>query len=159
MKEGKSQLWWNDFLRHILIFCTCTCKNNHFIWDSVLVHLAGPVHRCALCQCPFRWIYYYDSNKYTGKETDKMHLCAVCEMLVVSWRTSIFQVRLFTKYESCRKRRSKKKENAWINYFTPLWKGQGTCHFFFKSDVINYYPHNTCRKSQITWLRWADKKT
>ena len=33
--------------------------------------------RGAFCQFPFRWIYYYGSNKSTGKETGKTHLCAV----------------------------------------------------------------------------------
>ena len=28
------------------------------------------------CVLPFRWIYYYDSNKSTGKETGKTLLCA-----------------------------------------------------------------------------------
>ena len=36
-----------------------------------------PVHRGALCQFLFRWIYYCHSSKSTGKKTDKMHLCAV----------------------------------------------------------------------------------
>ena len=41
-----------------------------------------PVHRGAFCQFPFRWIYYYGSNKSTGKETGKTHLCAVyCQQL------------------------------------------------------------------------------
>ena len=35
------------------------------------------MHRGALGQFPFRWIYYYDSDKYTGKETDKTHFCAM----------------------------------------------------------------------------------
>ena len=35
------------------------------------------VHRGAFCQFLFRWIYYYGSNKCTGKETDKTHLCAL----------------------------------------------------------------------------------
>ena len=29
------------------------------------------------CQFTFRWIYYYGSNKSTGKEISKMHLCAL----------------------------------------------------------------------------------
>ena len=32
--------------------------------------------RCIL-PVSFQWIYYYDNNKSTGKETDKTHLCAV----------------------------------------------------------------------------------
>ena len=35
------------------------------------------LHRSAFYQFPFQWIYYYDSNKSIGKETDKMHLCNV----------------------------------------------------------------------------------
>ena len=35
------------------------------------------VHRDAFCQFPFRWIYYCHSSKPTGKETGKMHLCAL----------------------------------------------------------------------------------
>ena len=35
------------------------------------------LHRGAFCQFPFRWIYYYGSNKPTGKETGKMHLSAL----------------------------------------------------------------------------------
>ena len=37
------------------------------------------MHRGTFCQFPFRWIYYYGSNKSTGKETDKTHLCALYE--------------------------------------------------------------------------------
>jgi hypothetical protein len=35
------------------------------------------VHKGAFCQFPFRLIYYYGSNKSTGRETGKIHLCAV----------------------------------------------------------------------------------
>ena len=38
------------------------------------------LHRGAFCQFPFRWIYYYGSNKSTGKETGKMHLCELCSL-------------------------------------------------------------------------------
>ena len=33
--------------------------------------------RGAFCQFLVRWIYYYGSNKSTGKETRKTHLCAL----------------------------------------------------------------------------------
>ena len=33
--------------------------------------------RDAICQFLFRWIYYCHSNKSTGKETGKTHLCAL----------------------------------------------------------------------------------
>ena len=39
--------------------------------------VAPKLHRDAFCQFPFLWIYYYGSNKSTGKETGKTHLCAV----------------------------------------------------------------------------------
>ena len=35
------------------------------------------LHRGAFCQFPFRRIYYYGSNKATGKETGKTHFCAL----------------------------------------------------------------------------------
>ena len=35
------------------------------------------LHRGAFCQFPFRWIYYYGSNKSTGKEIGKTHLSAL----------------------------------------------------------------------------------
>ena len=44
------------------------------VWSSSLVH-CPTLHRGAFCQFPFRWIYYYGSNKFTRKETGKMHLC------------------------------------------------------------------------------------
>ena len=34
-----------------------------------------------LVQFPFRWIYYYHSSKFTGKEIGKMHLCALGQSL------------------------------------------------------------------------------
>ena len=37
----------------------------------------GPMHRGALCQFPFRWIYCCGINESTGKDTGKMHLCAM----------------------------------------------------------------------------------
>ena len=42
-----------------------------------------PLHRSAFCQFPFLWIYYYGSNKSTGKETGKMHLCVLTVRKVV----------------------------------------------------------------------------
>ena len=42
---------------------------------KVKAQLYGLLHRGAFCQFAFRWIYYYGSNKSTGKETGKTHLC------------------------------------------------------------------------------------
>ena len=39
--------------------------------------LLHPMHRGAFCQFSFHWIYYYGSNESNGKETGKMHLCAM----------------------------------------------------------------------------------
>ena len=36
-----------------------------------------PLNRGAFCQFSFRWIYYCHISKSTGKETGKMHLCAL----------------------------------------------------------------------------------
>ena len=40
------------------------------------------MHRGAFCQFPFRWIYYYGSNKFTGKETGKTHLCVMFKSVI-----------------------------------------------------------------------------
>ena len=45
-----------------------------------------PVHRGAFCQSLFRWIYYCHSSKSTGKKTGEMHLCAMADMLSISFR-------------------------------------------------------------------------
>ena len=54
---------------------------------SGLIHADAPVcttmHRGAFCQFTFQWIDYYGSNKSTGKETSKLHLCVQCRMLVL----------------------------------------------------------------------------
>ena len=42
--------------------------------------LNAAVHRYDFCQSSFRWIYYYGSNKSTGKETD---LCAELRSAVI----------------------------------------------------------------------------
>ena len=46
--------------------------------------LSGRLHRDAFCRFPFRWIYYCHSSKSIGKETGKMHLCALCGVNVTS---------------------------------------------------------------------------
>ena len=47
------------------------------------------LHRGAFCQSSFRCIYYYDSNKSTGKETGKTHLCALCSDARVGERKKV----------------------------------------------------------------------
>ena len=43
-----------------------------------LAHINFPLHRGAFCHFLFRWIYYCNRSKSTGKETGKIHLCALC---------------------------------------------------------------------------------
>jgi hypothetical protein len=53
-----------SFLGHALLILTLVFKN-------------VPLHGGAFCQSSFQWIYYYGSNKSTGKEIGKSHLCAL----------------------------------------------------------------------------------
>ena len=43
-----------------------------------------PLHRGAIYQFVFRWIYYRHSSKSTGKKTCKTHLCALYGILLNS---------------------------------------------------------------------------
>jgi hypothetical protein len=54
--------------------------------------VSEPLHRDAFCQFTFRWIHYYDSNKSTGLETGKSHLCALYD------RSRIFDIRPKSKF-------------------------------------------------------------
>ena len=45
--------------------------------ETILSFFRSTVHRGAFCQFSFRRIYYYGSNKSTGKEIGKTHLCVV----------------------------------------------------------------------------------
>ena len=38
------------------------------------------MHRSAICEVLFRWIYYCHSSESTGKKTGKTHLCALIKM-------------------------------------------------------------------------------
>ena len=44
--------------------------------------IISALHRDAFCQFLFWCIYYYGSNKSTGKETGKTHLCTVSSPLI-----------------------------------------------------------------------------
>ena len=46
-----------------------TMRGNHL--EDKFRFFFNAMHRGAFCQFPFRWIYHYDSNEYTGKETEK----------------------------------------------------------------------------------------
>ena len=39
--------------------------------------IVNPLHRGAICQFLFQWIYYCHSSKSTGKKTGITHLCAL----------------------------------------------------------------------------------
>ena len=45
-----------------------------------------PTAQGVFCQFPFRWIYNYGSNKSTGKETGKMHFCALLDIIVEEYK-------------------------------------------------------------------------
>ena len=57
----------------------CQLRNYHVFtsFHKKQNKAVNAVHRGAIFQFPFRWIYYYGSNKSTGKETGKTHLCAL----------------------------------------------------------------------------------
>ena len=54
-------------------------NKNDIIWREIWLQ-PKPLHRGAFCQFTFRWIHYYDSNKSTGLETGKLHLCGIIWM-------------------------------------------------------------------------------
>ena len=54
------------------------------------------VHRGVLCQFPFRWIYYNGSNKSTGKEIGKNHLCVVYQYCI---ECQFFWIRLYYRLQ------------------------------------------------------------
>ena len=53
-----------------------------------------PMHRGAFCQFPFRWIYYYGSNKSTRKKTDITHrrflFYTTCILTTLVYQQSVF---------------------------------------------------------------------
>ena len=51
------------------------CRMGEYRVSHGKMYFFNPLHRGAFCQFPFRCIYYYGSNKSTGKETGKTHLC------------------------------------------------------------------------------------
>ena len=52
-------------------------------WDRCYIYYISDavLHKGAFCQFPFRWIYYYGSNKSIGKGTGKTHLCVSTVLL------------------------------------------------------------------------------
>jgi hypothetical protein len=52
-----------------------------FLAISRKVHYIQNWHNAQWCQFPFRLIYYCGSNKSTGKESGKTHLCALVKDL------------------------------------------------------------------------------
>ena len=57
------------------------------------------LHRCAFCQFLFRWIHYNGSNKSTGLETGKSHLC-----VLGWWKANSIVVTTVLKYRTFEKR-------------------------------------------------------
>ena len=61
------------------------------------------LHRGAFCKFLFRWIYYYGSNKSTGNETGKTHLCALVRGKGGSWPAELVIFLSYNKQSFCRK--------------------------------------------------------
>ena len=59
-----------------------TSSFSHFVIVSQLSAPFDTVHSGAFYQFPFRRIYYYVSNKSTGKDIGKTHLCAVLWLFI-----------------------------------------------------------------------------
>ena len=81
------------------------------------------VHKGAFCRFPFRWINYYHSSKSTGKETGKMHLCAVVWVFwefVTCFRTAIW--------------------DNWINWYLAGSYGKHLYGGSFKNNFTPLYP-------------------
>ena len=66
------------FLQRFFFWITQNGTNqNENFQLPVQTYLLLPLRQCSrgvFSQFPFRWIYYYGSNKSTGKETGKTHL-------------------------------------------------------------------------------------
>ena len=56
------------------------------------------LHRGAFCQFSFRWIYYYGSNKSTGKETGKTHLYALFDDKAVKMELDAMVTQINDRY-------------------------------------------------------------
>ena len=59
-----------------------------FVYVNIEMPWFNTLHRGAFYQSSFRLIYYYGSNKSTGKETVKSHICALF------WNLEIFGKRM-----------------------------------------------------------------
>ena len=81
----------------------CMQKSCQTTFFSLQLEHHCTVHRGAFCPFLFRWIYYCHSSKYTGKKTDKTHLCAVqwslLKNLVQHLKNSPFQVSFETFFK------------------------------------------------------------
>ena len=79
--------WWKLVETLSLFSYNSNCNNNSSIIIIIIfLLLSKPLHRGAFCQFPFQRICYYGSNKSTGKEPGKKHLCA---LLQTYWNTAI----------------------------------------------------------------------
>ena len=74
-------------------------------------------HRGAFCPFLFWWIYYCHSSKYTGKKTDKTHLCAPHHFCDIFVKLSI--PHSFRSWNFAYICDSMKKSNATLHGFWP----------------------------------------
>ena len=65
-------------------FCKKLCKKKQFDFqiNQFYGQASNPLHRGAFFQFTFRWIYYCGSDKSTGNETDKTHVCALSYWII-----------------------------------------------------------------------------
>jgi hypothetical protein len=95
-----------------------------------------PLHRGAFYQFPFWWIYYSGSNKSTGKETGKTHLCALLSKSALRcWMYPTAQITLSPTPSHPRVIRGNVK---YLHKFLPLHLLQSSCYFHFQVHCKYY---------------------
>ena len=90
------------------------------------------------CQFPFPWIYYFGSNKSTGKETGKTHLCAVRKKESKCQNTAFFLVNmhrlLFYNYK------------MFVNFSGPILQMRAKFFKIFSSILLEFLDNIHCLK-------------
>ena len=81
MFQNISPFWYHNFDGNFPVIGYDSMYK--FSWKSSNQEeqITGPQRTSAglvLTEISFWWIHYYSSNKSTGKETGKMHLCVKC---------------------------------------------------------------------------------
>ena len=69
-----------------MLRCNVRSKNKY------TKHSSNTLHRGAVCQISFRWIYYCHRSKSTGKETGKTHLCALLRLVYLFSERTLYNL-------------------------------------------------------------------